>query len=354
MPVSVLVVDDSSTVRTLLTRLLQTDPDLQVCGSAADGETALLMVQSEKPDVVALDLNMPGLNGFEVTRKIMEVYPLPIVIVTTDEKSTANPFKLLEAGAVAVVTKPGPPGHPNHKEDTSNLIQTLKALKGINVRWRRKVPLKVSSAPVTATDGEMSCIAIGASTGGPQILKQIIDSLSSTYPVPVMVTQHIAKGFSASFVKWLSIDSKVKIVLAEEGMKLQPGYVYVAPDDLHMGLTDNRTIALSSCGREYGMRPAIAYMFRSLERTVGKNCVAIVLTGMGKDGASEMAALRKVGAVTIAQDRATSLIHGMPGQAIALGAAAHVLSPEQIIDRLKLFDKGVSRNSTAAGAAKRP
>jgi two-component system chemotaxis response regulator CheB len=337
MTVSVLVVDDSSAVRTLLTRLLQSDSELKVCGTAADGESALMMVQSQKPDVVALDLNMPGLNGFEVTRKIMEVAPLPIIIVTTDEKSTANPFALLEAGAVAVLQKPGPPGHAQHKEHVAHLIQTIKALKGSDPR----AIARTVRTPETITPGvggdKVSCIAIGASTGGPQILKKIIESLPADYPIPILITQHIAKGFSTSFVKWLNVDSKLKVILAEEGMPLQAGKIFIAPDDVHMGLSKDQKLVLSDSAREYGMRPSIAYLFRSLERTVGKNCVAVLLTGMGKDGATEMAALRNRGALTIAQDRASSLIHGMAGEAIACGAACEVLDPDAIIQRLLGF-----------------
>jgi two-component system chemotaxis response regulator CheB len=348
MPVSVLVVDDSSAVRTLLTRLLQSDPDVKVCGTAADGESALMMVQSERPDVVALDLNMPGLNGFEVTRKIMEVAPLPIVIVTTDEKSTANPFALLEAGAVAVLPKPGPPGHAQHKEYAAHLIQTIKALKGTNPRVGAR-PARATEAVASSAPGDkVDCIAIGASTGGPQILKKIIESLPANYPIPVLITQHIAKGFSTSFVKWLNVDSKLKVVLAQEGMHLSAGTVYIAPDDLHMGLAKDKTLVLSDSAREYGMRPSIAYLFRSLERTVGKNCVAILLTGMGKDGATEMAALRNRGALTIAQDRASSLIHGMAGEAIACGAACEVLAPDEIIQKLLAFGTNASKPPNAA------
>ena len=344
MPVSVLVVDDSSAVRALLTRLLQSDSELKVCGTAADGESALMMAQNQKPDVIALDLNMPGLNGFEVTRKIMEVSPVPIVIVTTDEKSTANPFALLEAGAVAVLTKPGPPGHPNHKESTSSLIQTIKALKGTDPRFSRKdVTRRKPLAP--PPDAKVSVVALGASTGGPQILKTIIHSLPEDYPIPLMITQHMANGFSGSFVKWLNINSQVQVVLAEENMRIRPGFVFVAPDDRHMGLTPDLTIALSDSGREYGMRPAISYMFRSLERTVGKHCMAVLLTGMGRDGATEMGGLRQQGAMTIAQDRESSLIHGMAGEAIACGAAMEVLPPEQIIIRLLSLDIRTTRKT---------
>lgn len=337
MSVSVLIVDDSSTVRTLMKRILESDSQIKVCASAPDGETALSLVQSHRPDVIALDLNMPGLNGEEVTKKIMEILPIPIVIVTTDEKSTSNPFCLLDAGAVAVVPKPGPPGHPRHHDAATQLITVIKALKGkhpprYDGRFFAGSAKDEGSWPPGGTPVE--CIAIGASTGGPQILKQMIDALPANFPIPIVITQHISSGFTGSLVKWINTSSSMSVLVAQDGAKLSPGCVYFAPDDLHMGIAANRTIKLSNSGREYGMRPAISYMFRSLVGTMGKRCVAILLSGMGKDGAKEMGALRAKGALTIAQDRASSLIHGMPGEAIACGAACEVMAPDQIIDKL--------------------
>ena len=138
----------------------------------------------------------------------------------------------------------------------------------------------------------MECIAIGASTGGPQIIKKIIESLPADYPIPILVTQHIAQGFTASFVKWLNASGKITAVLASDGLKMEPGHVYVAPDDKHLGVTSLSTIALSDHGR-YRMRPSISHMFHSLASVYGKRCAAILLTGMGKDGAAEMANLKR-------------------------------------------------------------
>jgi two-component system chemotaxis response regulator CheB len=352
MAVSVLIVDDSSTVRILMKRILETDAEIRVCASAPDGETALSLLHTHKPDVIALDLNMPGLNGQEVTKKILEILPIPIVIVTTDEKSTANPFKLLEAGAVAVVPKPGPPGHPLHKEASMQLITTIKALKGKHpprYDGRFSAPAAKEGPPTRPGTTPLACIAIGASTGGPQLLKQMIDALPGDFPIPIVVTQHISNGFTNSLVKWIDANSQLAVVVAEDGAKLTPGKVYFAPDDMHMGITRGETIKLSSSGREYGMRPAISYMFRSLESTMGKRCVAVLLSGMGKDGAKEMAALRARGALTIAQDKESSLIHGMPGEAIACGGAAEVLSPEKIVERLMILGYANRRPAAPAG-----
>jgi len=335
MTVQVMVVDDCNIARHVMKLILQSDKEIEVCASVPDGESALSLVQTNKPDVITMDLNMPGLNGLEVTKRIMETAPVPIIIVTSDTKSAANPFHLLEAGAVAVLRSPAPPGHPEHEQTAAQLIKTIKALAGVKLlrpSERQRERAAASSSKV-ATGSGAKVIALGASTGGPQVLRQILCGLPADFPIPIIVTQHIAKGFTASLVKWLNGKSPLALSVAEQGEKLQPAHVYVAPDDKHLGITPGLAVELSSAN-EYTMRPSISYMFKSLERSFGKNCVAVLLTGMGRDGAAEMAVLKAKGALTIAQDRDSSLIHGMPGEAIAFGGVCEVLSPDKIIERL--------------------
>jgi len=332
-----MVVDDSNLARLVMTLILGRDQSIEVCAAVSDGEAALSLIPKCKPDVITMDLNMPGLSGIEVTRRIMATNPVPIVIVTTDKTSTANPFQFLEAGAIAVLCSPAPPGHPEHDQTSEQLIRTVKALSSVKMfprRDRGRSPALSTACTIgSSTLSSVECIAIGASTGGPQIIKKIIESLPADYPIPILVTQHIAQGFTASFVKWLNASGKITAVLASDGLKMEPGHVYVAPDDKHLGVTSLSTIALSDHGR-YRMRPSISHMFHSLASVYGKRCAAILLTGMGKDGAAEMADLKKRGAFTIAQDKDSSLIHSMPGEAIACDGASEILAPDKIVERL--------------------
>lgn len=361
MPFSVLLVDDSNSVRYMMRRILERDGEIRVCGSVSDGAAALRCLQNEKPDLVAMDLKMPGLDGLEVTRRVMEADPVPIIIVTSDEQSAANPFTLLEAGAVAVLRSPPAPGHPDYDRMSGELIRTIKALAGVKLVRRyqtnrlmestqgtdTKQPVKL--LPVTPLANSLTaaapasrlhpsenirCVAMGASTGGPQVLKMILAELPASFPVPILLTQHMANGFVDHFVDWLDSNSALKIKLACEGELILPGTVYVAPDDRHMGINNKMCIELSINDKEFSMRPSVGYMLRSLERALGKDCLAIILTGMGRDGASEMRSLRDRGAMTIAQNQESSLIDGMPGAAIACGGASMILSPEGITAKL--------------------
>ncbi len=203
--------------------------------------------------------------------------------------------------------------------------------------------------PITGSEeaSPVRCIGIGASTGGPQLLQQIFAGLPSDYPIPIVVTQHLAKGFSGSLVKWLNKPGGISVGMAKQGEKLMPGVVYIAPDDRHMGVTSRQTIKLVENTSDARNCPSVAYMFDSLGKIYGKNCVAVLLSGMGSDGAAEMKTLRDLGALTIAQDKESSLIHGMAGEAINCGAAREILPPDRIIRRLLAVAQGSSRPSAS-------
>ena len=177
---------------------------------------------------------------------------------------------------------------------------------------------------------KISLVAIGASTGGPPVLRTILSGLPKNFPVPVLIVQHIAKGFSPSLVQWLQRETVSPVHLAKQGDEPLPGHVYIAPDDIHMGVAVNRRIALTLAPLEHSLRPSVSYLFRSVATAYGSNVIAALLTGMGRDGAKELRLLRDHRAVTIAQNKETSVVHGMPGTAIALDAATHILAPEDV------------------------
>jgi two-component system chemotaxis response regulator CheB len=337
--IRVLVVDDSRVVAEFLTYVLQSDPRIHVVGTASDGREALEAVERTRPDVITMDIHMPRMNGFEATRSIMETRPTPIVIVsgTTSIHEVATNFQALEAGALAVLARPEGIGHVNYERSAKELVETVKLMSEVKVvkRWLRskqfRVPADTSNLPaIESSNLPIQVVAIGASTGGPLVLRTIFSRLPKNLPVPLLVVQHMTQGFTQGFVEWLADSSGFPTHVAAAGESLLPGCAYVAPDDFHMGVNRGHRIVLTKDDRENGMRPAVSCLFRSVEAVFKQNAVGILLTGMGQDGVDELKRLREAGAVTIAQDEETSVVHGMPGQAIKVGAATHILSPENI------------------------
>lgn len=336
--VNVLVVEDSLVIREFLVHVLNSDPAIHVAGTAANGLEALDAVRRMNPNVITMDIHMPKMNGFDSTRRIMETVPTPIVIVsgssTREEVSTT--FQALEAGALAVVHRPTAIGHPEYAATAMELIQTVKAMAEVKVvrRWAR--PLKgasVPSIPKLETKREhpdVRIVAIGASTGGPVVIETILSFLPKEFPVPILIVQHMATGFLQGFVEWLTQSTGIPVHIAAHGEHIQPGHVYAAPDGYHMGVQSNGQIELSKDEPENGLRPSVSYLFRSIARSFGRNTMGVLLTGMGRDGAEELKTLNELGAVTIAQDEESSVVYGMPGEAVQIGAADYVMAPEKI------------------------
>jgi two-component system chemotaxis response regulator CheB len=341
--INVLVVDDSKVARLLLVHLLELDPQIRVIGAVDNGQDAVDLVAANPPDVVLMDIHMPRLDGFEATRRIMETQPVPIIICSaiTDPKEVSTTFRLMEAGAVACVEKPVAREHDDFEQSTANLLQTVKLMSEVKVvrRWPRS---RLASPPAWAdrpaewksTSALVRLIGMGASTGGPPVLKIILGSLPKDFPVPILIVQHIARGFLSGLVEWLNQTTSLQIHIASHEMCLLPGHAYLAPDDFHMGVSASGRILLTREEPENGLRPAVSHLFRSLAEVCGPNALGVLLSGMGKDGAAELKLMKDRGATTIAQDRESSVIHGMPGEAIQLGGVTHVLPAERIADTL--------------------
>lgn len=341
-PIRVFVVEDSVVARELLVRTLRSDPGIEVIGTAADGEAALAALETARPDVVTMDIHMPKLDGFETTRRLMETHPVPVVVVT----ASANPndvkrgLQVMEAGAVAILEKPRGPGHPGHSASAAKLIRTVKLMSEVRVvkRWRRASAQPAAglaapvSSPVRAVPPAqpVALVAIGASTGGPPVLHTILEVLPKSFPVPILIVQHIARGFAQGLADWLAHTTPLPVHVASHGVRPEPGHVYIAPDDHHMLVERSGRLLLNDDPPEGGLRPAVSVLFRSVARVHGGRAIGVLLTGMGRDGADELKLLRDHGAVTIAQDRESAVVFGMPGEAVKLGAAAYVLPPQAI------------------------
>lgn len=334
--INVLVVEDSPVMRLLLAHLINNDPHLHVMGTANDGLEAVAFLAQQKPDVILMDIHMPRMDGFEATRHIMETRPLPIVICsgTINPKEVTITFQTLEAGAVAFIEKPIGMGHPDFEEKTANLLQTIKLMSEVKVirRWpgARRAPATPPATALQRAPASIKLVAIGASTGGPPVLQTILAGLPKDFPVPILIVQHIAPGFLAGLTEWLQQTTHFRIAIARHGALLEPGHVYLAPDDLHLGIDGGMRICLSKADPDNGLRPSVAHLFRSVAEICGPCAIGVILSGMGRDGAAELKLMKERGAVTVAQDEESCVIHGMPGEAIRLGAATHVLTPESL------------------------
>jgi two-component system chemotaxis response regulator CheB len=338
--IKVLIVDDSKVIQEVMKFILSTDPDIEIAGIAGSGQEAVELAEKLKPDVITMDFHMPGINGYEATKIIMETNPTPIVIVSgsVSAREVSNSLRLMEVGALAVVYRPPLTDHSSLSDESRELIGTIKLMSEIKVV--RRIPLRkrsgshqnINKLMSDQLKNEIKLVAIGASTGGPMAIQKIISKFPSNFNVPVLIVQHIAAGFVRGFADWLSASSGIYVKVASDGEQLEPGVAYVAPDNFHMGITDGLRIKLSTTPPENGLRPAVDYMFRSVAEVLEDKAIGILLTGMGKDGAVELKRMKDRGALTIAQDRDSSVIFGMPGEAVRLGAVTHELPCEKIGD----------------------
>jgi two-component system chemotaxis response regulator CheB len=339
--IDVLVVEDSRVVLDHLVYILGTDPDIHVTATASTGEEALEIVSLRKPDVIVMDIHLPGMDGFETTRRIMESDPVPIVIVTASANfsDVSTAMQAMQAGALAALRKPGGIGGSRADSSASELIRTVKLMSEVKLvrRWKAaaQMPLR---PPVRAPDSrkyEVGIVAIGASTGGPPAILKILSCLPAIFPAPILIVQHISPGFTAGFVEWMASSTGLQVHTAIHGEILLPNHAYVAPDDRHLVAGPGHEIILSKSEPVNGHRPSVSVLFRSVAERYGDRAVGVLLTGMGSDGAEELGYISERGGLTIAQDEESSIVWGMPGRAIGLGAARYVLPPLKIGEILK-------------------
>ena len=337
---NVLIVDDSPTLRHLIRAILSTDPELNVIGEARNGEEAVKMVTRLHPDVVTMDIQMPTMDGYEAIRRIMSENPVPIVVLTSTESDIrlGATYKGVESGALMVFGKPR--GLPEDDPEAAELIDVVKAMADVKVIRRKwKVPgspqLARKENAVRRAVTRYRIVAVGTSTGGPPALRTVLGELPGTFPVPVVVVQHISKGFTEGLARWLNETIALRVKVAEAGEPLLAGNVYIAPDEVHLQVTGRGKVALLKESPMDGHRPSVTALFNSVAKQYGRNAVGVLMTGMGRDGANGLYAMKQEGAYTIAQDEASSIVFGMPKEAINMGAAGEVLALQKIGQKIK-------------------
>lgn len=328
----VLVVDDSALVREVLSQVLGADPELEVVGTARDAERAWKRIQALKPDVLTLDVEMPGMDGITFLERLMRLRPLPVIMVSSlTERGSKATLRALELGAIDFVCKP----RIDLKAGTTALADEI--IRKVKVAARARLPVAPAHpiAPATA-DGfprvTQAIVALGASTGGPKALGGVLAALPRAFP-PVVVTQHMPGTFTRSFAARLDGQCDLTVVEAQGGEALRRGTVYIAPGEVHMRIAASAlgpVVALDDGPPVNHHRPSVDVLFESVAQLYGPHAVAALLTGMGADGARGLGAIRSRGGRTIAQDEGTSLVYGMPRVAVELGAAEHVLPLERV------------------------
>lgn len=326
--IRVLVAEDSTTARLLLVEMLGSDPEIQVVGQARDGREAVVLTRQLRPDVVSMDIQMPTMDGFEATTRIMQETPTPIVIVSSlDVKDVRISLESLRAGALALLPKPVGPRSPQYAEEKQAFLITLKAMSQVKLfRRPRTQPPFAGLAPVArpvSTHGYANTgvrvVGLVASTGGPAALLRILSALPGDLPVPILAVQHIALGFAPGLAEWLAASCKVKVRMAVHGEPLLPGTVYMPPDNHHLGVMEGMHVLVSQESPVGGFRPSGTFLFQSMARVAGASCMGVILTGMGTDGVEGLRAIRAAGGRILAQDEASSEVWGMPGAAVAAG-----------------------------------
>ena len=355
--IKVLIIDDSALVRSVLTEIVNREPDLQAIGSAPDPLVAREMIRALNPDVLTLDIEMPKMDGLDFLERLMRLRPTPVVMVSTlTERGAEATLKALELGAIDFVAKPRLGIAAGIQELAVDICEKIRVASRVRMvrhpigaRALAAAGADAAAKVVPSTYSRLSTeklIAIGSSTGGTEAIREVVSRLDADSPA-VLITQHMPPGFTRSFASRLNGLCKMTVSEAQDGERVLPGHVYIAPGDQHMKLAKsgaNYVIALDSGAPVNRHRPSVDVLFASVAAVAGRNAMGVMLTGMGKDGAVSMLEMKSAGCFNIAQDEASCVVFGMPREAIAAGAVDEVLPVTRIADRLKshLLELGAS------------
>ncbi|MFB2897942.1 chemotaxis response regulator protein-glutamate methylesterase [Aerosakkonemataceae cyanobacterium BLCC-F50] len=334
------IVNDLAIAQTVLQRVLQTVPNYQIIWTAKNGDEAVRKCAQNKPDIILMDLLMPVMNGVEATRQIMKNSPCFILIVTSDkDRNLSQVYQAMEYGAIDVVNTPVFSSTESDKtaKDLLDKIARIGKLMKVSTTLNNKVKESPSLSPVVTRNkfsATTPLIAIGSSTGGPKALAKILSQLPANFDAAVSIVQHVDAQFSEGFVDWLKQQCALPVRIANSGDRLEKGTVLVAGTNDHLYLQSDLTLSYTQHPINYPYRPSVDVFFKSLAQNWTRKGTAILLTGMGRDGAEGLSALRLQGWHTIAQDKESCVVYGMPKAAVELNAAVEVLSLDAIASTL--------------------
>lgn len=332
--IRVLLVDDSDLVRDMIRDILESAGGIVVVGEAVNGKEAIAKVVSLKPDIVTMDIEMPVMGGLEAIEKIMAEHPVPILVVTA-LTGVRTAFAAISKGALDVIEKPD-----ISPENMQKLIHKIRYLARVDISahmqvlGNRDTSRPVRDCPVKNAVPNKLIVAIAASTGGPQAIHAILSRLPAAFPCPIVITQHIAEGFTQGMVDWLNSGTELKVVMAVNGARLLPGYVYVNPAEHSMRVTELGLITLGDLDSSLSYRPSCNTLLMSIAAAYRTGAIALIMSGMGDDGVAGMQAIQAAGGATFAQDAKSSVVYGMNRLAVDRGYVQKVVAPAAIPDEL--------------------
>jgi len=335
-PIHVLIAEDSTLFAQVLASIVEDEPDMTVVGIAENGVRAVKMCDELRPDIVLMDIRMPELDGLSATETIMADTPTPILVVTADpyHGGVDMSFRALSAGALDLMAKPTQLPWPDVERQAFlrkvRLLAQIPVVRHVRASRRRRT-VSYHGPPTSEPFGADSpAVGIVASTGGPRALARLLGDLPETFPAPIFVVQHIIPGFSTHLARWLNTSSELHVVEATDGVSPVPGHVYLAPSEFHLRIEAALAMSLEDSEPVAGHRPAGDILLESLARHALQRAVGVVLSGMGSDGTTGLAAIHRAGGVTMVQDRESSVVYGMPQSAIDLGVAQRVVPLDEL------------------------
>ncbi len=342
--IKVLVVDDSSLVRKIVTDILEKDPGIKVVGTANNGKTAIFKNQELDPDVITMDIEMPILDGLAALKQIMATKPKPVIMMSVLTQHGADAtFKALELGAVDFIPKASSLLSISVEELGEQLVKKVKSVYKSNLNVNKieseiiKSGLIKPEPKITLKDFSDKIVAIGTSTGGPSALINVFKKFPEKFPSPVLVVQHMPEGFTTAFSKRLNDSSNLEVKEAEDGDDVLPGHGYVAPGHSHMNIVkkgDKYKIRVFKSEKVSGHMPSIDVLFDSVAEHAGGRSVGVIMTGMGKDGSAGLLKIKEKGGYTIAQNEETSVVYGMNRVAVEIGAVNEIVNLSEITDKI--------------------
>ena len=334
--IRVLIVEDSKVIREFLEHIIGNDPRLEIVGSVGSAEQALLILDRASPDVISMDIRLPGMNGFQATQRIMAERPTPIVVVSAsvEKEDLRVTMNALQAGALTVLEKPVGASSAEYEALSERLCTQLAIMSQVKV-VRRRTALATTQHPTSKIQHPfwLRMLGIVTSTGGPSALVQLLGRLGSDFPLPILLVQHITGSFLEGFASWLESACPFSVVIVRDRVVPAAGTVYLATQDRHLRI-DRGGLQVDAGDPVCAQRPSGTVLFESMARTLGSGALGVLLTGMGEDGAEGLLQIRKRGGYTIAEDESTAVVYGMPAAAVRMGAVCESLPLPAIAPRI--------------------